>query len=217
MKYKTKKIINKILIVTLAISLIGPLTTLPVHAKNVDKNETKVEQKAEDNKKEETSKEVKEVQEKMDQRETQNVYPILVVYNGSSSVDYLTEDELNTIYKVIADNIDSTYLTTDSDDIISFDQSTNYKITKELKKKLEKMFAEENLKNMKDEDKSKDNKNEENKEKDVHKIMENTQKLFNIVKETKKSDDFSVMSACIFIIAAISFLIFKISKLDKSK
>lgn len=217
MKYKTKKIINKILTVTLAISLIGPLTTLSVHAKNVDKNETKVEQKAEDNKKEETSKEVKEVQEKMDQRETQNVYPILVVYNGSSSVDYLTEDELNTIYKVIADNIDLTYLTTDSDDIISFDQSTNYKITKELKKKLEKMFAEENLKNIKDEDKSKDNKNEENKEKDAHKIMENTQKLFNIVKETKKSDDFSVMSACILIIAAISFLIFKISKLDKSK
>lgn len=70
--------------------------------------------------------------------ETQK-YPIYVNYNNSTSVDLLTEKQLDSLYKYFADNVKTTYPTMDESDILIFDQNNIYKLTKDLKNQLRKM------------------------------------------------------------------------------
>ena len=70
--------------------------------------------------------------------ETQK-YPIYINYNNSTSVDLLTEKQLDKLYKYFADNVKTTYPTMDDKDILIFDQNNIYKLTKDLKSELRKM------------------------------------------------------------------------------
>lgn len=70
--------------------------------------------------------------------ETQK-YPIYINYNNSTSVDLLTEKQLDKLYKYFADNVKTTYPTMDDKDILIFDQNNIYKMTKDLKSELGKV------------------------------------------------------------------------------
>lgn len=70
--------------------------------------------------------------------ETQK-YQIYINYNNSTSVDLLTEKQLDKLYKYFADNVKTTYPTMDDKDILIFDQNNIYKLTKDLKSELRKM------------------------------------------------------------------------------
>lgn len=66
-------------------------------------------------------------------------YPIYINYNNSTSVDLLTEKQLDKLYKYFADNVKTTYPTMDDSDVLIFDQNNIYKMTKDLKSELRKM------------------------------------------------------------------------------
>lgn len=66
-------------------------------------------------------------------------YPIYINYNNSTSVDLLTEKQLDKLYKHFADNVKTTYPTMDDKDVLIFDQNNIYKMTKDLKSELRKM------------------------------------------------------------------------------
>ena len=78
------------------------------------------------------------IQPNTQELETQK-YPIYINYNNSTSVDLLTEKQLDKLYKYFADNVKTTYPTMDDSDVLIFDQNNIYKMTKDLKSELRKM------------------------------------------------------------------------------
>lgn len=112
-----------------------------------DKKEYKKEgkdKKDDKNKKEEANDGVKDpIKEAQEngEKDVEQIYPVYIKYNGISALDYVSEDTLNKLYKIIGDNQDKTFLTADEEDVVVFDSNNMYKLNNKIVKEFKEVLT----------------------------------------------------------------------------
>lgn len=127
-----KKIKNNLVIVLITLMIL--LST--VSAQTVKDGDTEIKI---DNVLETKKDDKKDTKEKEEKDLEVGEFPVYINYNNSTSVDLLTEKQLDTLYKYFADNVKLTYPTMDQANVLIFDQNNMYKMTKDLSEKLKQM------------------------------------------------------------------------------
>ena len=126
--------------------------------KKVDKKEDKKEKnkvdavtKADEKHKKDNKEDldpVEKAQKESEENGVDRIYPVYIKHDGVSSLDYLDEETLNKLYKIIADNQDETFLTADEEDVIIFDSNNMYKLNKKIVSEIEKVLNSDNAPNL---------------------------------------------------------------------